>query len=83
MSLLGDWLGAKRMKDPVRGTAQVVSAPQGVGKLEHSVEGVHNGSYSQLLVGKGFVGGVENVATGKGVTDELSGDPGAGALTFA
>ncbi len=26
MGLLGDWLGSKRMKDPVRGTAQVVGA---------------------------------------------------------
>jgi hypothetical protein len=65
------------------GTAQMVSAPKGADKLEHSVEGVHNGTYSQLLVGKGFVGGVKNVATGKGVTDQLSGSPGAGEVTFA
>jgi hypothetical protein len=65
------------------GTAEVVSAPKGAGALAHTVEGVHNGTYSQLLVGGGFVGGVKDVATGKGVTDELSGSPKAGALTFA
>jgi hypothetical protein len=61
----------------------MVSAAKGADKLEHTVEGVHNGTYSQLLVGKGFVGGVKNVATGKGVTDQLGGDPNAGELSFA
>jgi hypothetical protein len=64
------------------GAAEEIVAPKGASSLDQKVEGVHNGSYSQLMVGKGFVGGVQNIATGKGVSDELTGSPGDGALTF-
>jgi hypothetical protein len=64
-------------------TAQTVSAAKGSKTLTHTVQGVHNGAYSQLLVGTGFVAGARNIATAAGVTDKLSGSPAAGSLTFA
>ena len=69
--------------DGTSATGEVVSAAKGAKQLSHTMEGVHKGTYSNLMVGNGFVGGVKDVATDKGVTDALTGTPGAGALKFA
>ena len=64
------------------GAAEEITAPKGARTLNQTVEGVHKGTYSQLVLGKGFVGGVRDIATDAGVTDTLKGTPSDGALTF-
>ena len=64
-------------------TTDVVVAPKGADRLSHTVKGLKSGTYSQLVAGDGFVGGVRDVATGKDVKDGLSGMPASGALQFA
>ena len=64
------------------GAAEEITAPKGASTLNQTVEGVHKGTYSQLVLGKGFVGGVREIATDAGVTDKLKGTPSDGALTF-
>ena len=64
------------------GAAEEITAPKGARTLNQTVEGVHKGTYSQLVLGTGFVGGVRDIATDAGVTDTLKGTPSDGALTF-
>ena len=44
---------------------------------------VKDGTYSQTIMGGGFIGSVNDVKTAKGVTDRLSGNPGDDTITFA
>lgn len=50
--------------------------------VSHVMKGVKAGSYDQMIMGSGFFGSVSDVATAKGVTDRLTGNPGNGTITF-
>ncbi len=50
--------------------------------LAHTVRGSARGSYSDSVVGDGFVGSVQDVVTGPGVTDRVTGATRAGWLSF-
>ena len=51
--------------------------------LSHAVKGIKDGTYTELLTGKGFSGEVTDVRTGKGVTDRIAAKPGARTLQFS
>jgi hypothetical protein len=64
------------------GKAGIVVARRGAGELMHEMKGVHQGRYSELVAAPGFVAGVSNVPTSRGVRDRLEAKPSRGALKF-
>jgi hypothetical protein len=58
-------------------------AARGSRPLSHAVRGNKEGTYSELLVGKGFTGAVAGVRTGKGVTDRITATPAARTIEFS
>ncbi len=67
----------------IPGAAGFVIGDQGAKTISHVMEGKKDGTYAQTIMGSGFVGAVNDVKTAKGVTDRLSGNPGADTITFA
>jgi hypothetical protein len=49
-----------------------MAVTQGKGELTHTMEGKKDGTYDQLFIDKGFIGGV-HAPTAKGITDDLAG----------
>jgi hypothetical protein len=76
-----EWLPALDDQAPP-GAAGTLIAPR-ARPLSHTVEGTKDGTYSELLVGKGFTGAVTDVPTGKGVTDRVTATPAARTLRFS
>ena len=70
-------------RSAIPGAAGFVIGKQGTKSVTHVMEGKHDGSYDQTIMGDGFVGAVNEVKTAKGVTDSLSGNPSKDTITFA
>ena len=64
------------------GTVGTLIAP-GSRALSHTVEGTKDGTYTELLVGRGFTAAVTDVRTGKGVTDRIIATSSARTLAFS
>jgi hypothetical protein len=56
---------------------------QGSRSLSHTVKGTKDGTYSELLTGKGFSGTVTDVRTSPGVMDRITADPARRMLQFS
>ncbi len=67
----------------VPGAAGTVVSRRKNGPVSIGIQGQNSGEYSQTVAGDGFVAGVREVRTAKGVDDRLTTDPAAGQITFA
>jgi hypothetical protein len=67
----------------VPGAAGTVVSPRKNGPVRIGIRGRVSGEYSQTVTGSGFVAGVREVRTAKGVDDQLRTDPAAGEISFA
>ena len=65
-----------RSKRTGRTPTGTLVGPLSLTPLVHTVQGIKEGQYSELLVGDGFTGAVLGVPTGAGVEDQLSLAPG-------
>ncbi len=66
----------------IPGAAGFVIGESKTKSVSHVMKGVKDGSYSQSIMGGGFIGSVNDVKTAKGVTDRLSGNPGNDTVAF-
>jgi hypothetical protein len=66
----------------IPGAAGFVIGKPKTRSVTHVMEGVKDGTYDQMIMGSGFIGGVSDVKTAKGVTDKLSGNPGDDTIAF-
>jgi hypothetical protein len=70
-------------RNAIPGAAGFVIGDPKTKTVTHVMEGKKDGTYDQMLMGGGFIGGVQDVPTAKGVTDRLTGTPGDDTITFA